>query len=572
MPTPAPPPQMYQPPYYPPQLQQFHRGYPGPVNGGQYQAVELGMNTPPFYYNTPHTPFNYQAPYPSTGNAQPWGYGQYLTNPLPDQLLNHGDMLANNTQVGETRACAEAVTTHPEAVATHAEAAATSEATNQAVVPNAFKPTKTYPNKQISEGVWEFVVDVHDNRMRRDFTSQTDMSWKDCREHVIAHLDSSLKEVCLQYRINSGSNSWVDLTCEADWKAAMVTVAAKAPVAQTRAVAMEVKDVLQVLTKVATGKKKEKRNREEDIPSEPSEEIKHQYECLQELKEHLHCASHSKPGMEAYCWIELASDGIAGGHREFSHQELTLWARYMADKKATKYSLPNIKRNDRPPSKKPRAAPEVHVAVNFTPMPGGGIPAMQGSYIVSGTPILQQESASAPGPLHLEQACNTAPTQSCSAPMSSVGRKMYVPKAKKSLVTVLSNCVHTGRVPTTEEILTLMDSADPQPDRFYRDSLDNFLDFGIHDALDIHNTQGSNKDPVDMTDTPAINKWQSEVKPEYVEEIEDDDEEVAVVVEEVAVVVEEVEEVDEESTDVVEDVEDEGDDWVNTWVDDLYEV
>jgi len=84
---------------------------------------------------------------------------------------------------------------------------------------------------------------------------------------------------------------------------------------------------LQALTKVA--KKKEKRTHEDDIPPNPRAEIKHQYESLIELKEHLHCATHSKPGMEAYCWIELASDGIAGGHREFSHRELTLWAQHM---------------------------------------------------------------------------------------------------------------------------------------------------------------------------------------------------------------------------------------------------
>lgn len=53
----------------------------------------------------------------------------------------------------------------------------------------------------------------------------------------------------------------------------------------------------------------------------------------------------------------------------------------------------------------------------------------------------------------------------------------------------LSNCVEGERVPTTEEILTLMDSADPQPDGLYIDSLSNLVDFGIKDAMDIHHTE-----------------------------------------------------------------------------------
>lgn len=157
-PPPAPPPEMYQPPYYPPQPQPFHGGYPGPVNGSQYRAVGLGMNAPPFYYNAPQHPqglFNYQAPYRDAGNAQPWGYGQYPADALPGRFPYRGGTLANNAevngQVGETRARAEAVATHVEAAATRVEAAATSVA-NQAAVPKASQPTRTYPNKQISQG------------------------------------------------------------------------------------------------------------------------------------------------------------------------------------------------------------------------------------------------------------------------------------------------------------------------------------------------------------------------------------------------------------------------------------
>jgi hypothetical protein len=50
---------------------------------------------------------------------------------------------------------------------------------------------------------------------------------------------------------------------------------------------------------------------------------------LRELQDHLLCAAHSRPGMKTYCWIELAEEGIKGGHREFSYNELTLWAKYI---------------------------------------------------------------------------------------------------------------------------------------------------------------------------------------------------------------------------------------------------
>lgn len=85
---------------------------------------------------------------------------------------------------------------------------------------------------------------VYDDHTIRNFTSQTNMSWRDCRERVLACLDSSSEEVRLQYWINSGPHGWMDLACEVDWKAAVDAVAEKAPAARTRAVSMEVKDVV----------------------------------------------------------------------------------------------------------------------------------------------------------------------------------------------------------------------------------------------------------------------------------------------------------------------------------------
>lgn len=59
------------------------------------------------------------------------------------------------------------------------------------------------------------------------------------------------------------------------------------------------------------------------------EEVNH----LRELQDYLLCATHSRPGMKMYCHIERAEDGVEGGHREYSHRELTLWAQYIVSQK-----------------------------------------------------------------------------------------------------------------------------------------------------------------------------------------------------------------------------------------------
>src|ERR1700735_469002 len=79
-------------------------------------------------------------------------------------------------------------------------------------------------------------------------------------------------------------------------------------------------------------KGKEKRTRSDDIPPEPSPEMKHQHECLLDLRQHLRCGGHSLPGRPAYCWVEPGGQGLPGGHRELTHEEMTLWAKYIVSK------------------------------------------------------------------------------------------------------------------------------------------------------------------------------------------------------------------------------------------------
>ena len=79
-------------------------------------------------------------------------------------------------------------------------------------------------------------------------------------------------------------------------------------------------------------KEKGKHMRSNDIPPEPSQEIKHQQECLLNLRKHLRCSSHLMPGCPVYCWPKPGGQGLPGGHQELSHEEMTLWAKYMVSK------------------------------------------------------------------------------------------------------------------------------------------------------------------------------------------------------------------------------------------------
>lgn len=138
------------------------------------------------------------------------------------------------------------------------------------------------------------------------------------------------------------------LTCEHEWNTVLRRMRQKVLVARTRAVTMEVRDMVsrnylscsKILTsqqgqkaRKARGKQREKRGRDEDIPQEPEPEIKHQYECLLELQKHLFCHAHSRGGLKTYCWVQPATENQSGGHREMTHEEMTLWAKHMVSER-----------------------------------------------------------------------------------------------------------------------------------------------------------------------------------------------------------------------------------------------
>ena len=192
-----------------------------------------------------------------------------------------------------------------------------------------------------------FDVDVFEDHNKRTFTARTDDTWRDFKDQVIARLDSV--NIHLVFRLSVDRRAWSELGCEADFTAALTRLRERVLVARTRAVSMEIKNqvsdepsvtsvmltfffLLQLKTlkvRGARGKEDKKRTWEDDIPPAVPSDMVHEVGHLRALQDHLTCAFHSKPGMKAYCWVEVAEEGIQGGHREISHSEMTLWAKYI---------------------------------------------------------------------------------------------------------------------------------------------------------------------------------------------------------------------------------------------------
>lgn len=258
--------------------------------------------------------------------------------------------------------------------------------------------------------------------------------------------------------------------------------------------------------KRAKGKGKEKRSREEDKPDTTSSiGVSKQYANVLKLQKHLYCHAHSRGGMKVYCRIEEGSKTSEGGHREVNHAQMTLWAKQLVSKipllirkRLTRSSQsiegsdvtlsrpPNLKAFDYPPTKKPRASratqptPEVHIALKISSVPGSPfqVEGSQGSYGFSAGPT-------------------SAPAVSCPAKLEDVSGavsnlephlgsyRLRGSPTGPSLIPTLVECLRSERVPTTRELLKLMDMYNPVEDLKYSDVSSELYDHGIEDALDI---------------------------------------------------------------------------------------
>jgi hypothetical protein len=91
--------------------------------------------------------------------------------------------------------------------------------------------------------VWLFPVEVFEDGNKHTFEARSDMEWKEFKDRVVARLNAI--DIRLNYRLNAAdSRAWSDLSCEADLTVAMTHLGAKALVARSRKVTMEVKNVV----------------------------------------------------------------------------------------------------------------------------------------------------------------------------------------------------------------------------------------------------------------------------------------------------------------------------------------
>ena len=130
--------------------------------------------------------------------------------------------------------------------------AATTEAT---------RPGRRYPNPWISKGgelvltlvtlldtdvatVWQFTVEVKDAHIKRMFQARTDMTWQDFSEIAYERFRKPRDDVLIGYKIAGDAGGVTELTSEPEWNNAIIRVMEKINTARTRAVAMEIRNMV----------------------------------------------------------------------------------------------------------------------------------------------------------------------------------------------------------------------------------------------------------------------------------------------------------------------------------------
>ena len=92
--------------------------------------------------------------------------------------------------------------------------------------------------------VWQFVVDVTNDRMRNTFIAQTNMTWDNFTEKVYQCIDKPHDDVHMVYRISGDPHVMAYLNCEYEWNTVLHSMREKVQAARTRAVSLEVKNMV----------------------------------------------------------------------------------------------------------------------------------------------------------------------------------------------------------------------------------------------------------------------------------------------------------------------------------------
>ena len=92
--------------------------------------------------------------------------------------------------------------------------------------------------------VFKFQVDVVSGHAKREFSAVTDMSWMEFHCQVVSHLDANGDPVELAYKVSGDTGKASHLKNKADFEMAIGRVYQRASAARTRAVSMEVKNMV----------------------------------------------------------------------------------------------------------------------------------------------------------------------------------------------------------------------------------------------------------------------------------------------------------------------------------------
>ena len=94
--------------------------------------------------------------------------------------------------------------------------------------------------------MFSFQVNIISGEARREFSAETDGSWEDFRCRAIGYLESATGAVKLAYKIVGDAGKPTLLETIDDYQQAMERIVPKAKVARTRAVSIDVKNVVSV--------------------------------------------------------------------------------------------------------------------------------------------------------------------------------------------------------------------------------------------------------------------------------------------------------------------------------------
>lgn len=205
----------------------------------------------PMYPPTAHYP--QVQPHPNAHGAgvgaahlPPWGYGHHPVAPPPVPTLHpvatqHGKEAPPGDEDRVSRTGSE----RGDATPSIAGAQGVRKHPNKRV----FEGGELYilriaANKNSPRVAWQFMVEVTDDQVMHVFTAHTNMSWQDFDEKAHGHFNKARDGVCLGYRLNGDTRAMSELSCEYHWTTALSRVRDRCIAARTRAVTMELRNMV----------------------------------------------------------------------------------------------------------------------------------------------------------------------------------------------------------------------------------------------------------------------------------------------------------------------------------------